>query len=672
MNMKNIKEMSFPRRRESHNVATVILLLASVLSLNACGDWLDVVPDGLPNIDMAFSSREQALKYLGCCYSYMPRHGNPNLDPAILGGDEFCVLYSEHLMGSNRMGLSPDGYQISIGMQNAVNPLFRWWESMYQALRYCNTFLEKADNIPDLLAEEREKWKAEVKVLKAYYHFCLVQMYGPVPLLRENLPVYADVTTVKVEREPVDECFRYIVELIDEACTGEELPLEVTNPTDEWGRITKIIALALKAKVLVTAASPLYNGNTQQATLRNRDGKPLFNTTEDAGKWQKAMDACREAIEACNEVKIQLYQFDNAGNRYTDTIATQLSLRNAFTLRDSRDVIWANTQSLVNSSGLNSILFLSMPTLKPEANFASPNMGRFYNMPLKIAAMFYTRNGVPIEEDNTMPDKKDNLYNLRTAKAEDALYIRQGRTTVDLNFDREPRFYAWVGFDGGVWFGGDRIDDKNPNSLRYLGLKVGEPDGDGSGFGNPTGYLPKKYIPVSAQVTAVHTISATSYAWSIMRLSELYLLYAEAINEAEGPNGANSVELFKYIDLVRKRAGLNGVKESWNKYANNTKYSTPAGMREIIRRERLIELCMEGHRFWDIRRWKTAPDEYREPQKGWNNRISTADGTESEVNQIMYTPQVVNVQKFNSRDYFWPVRNSDMDVNPNLVQNIGW
>jgi SusD family. len=157
-----------------------------------------------------------------------------------------------------------------------------------------------------------------------------------------------------------------------------------------------------------------------------------------------------------------------------------------------------------------------------------------------------------------------------------------------------------------------------------------------------------------------------------MRLSDLYLLYAEAINEAEGPDGQHSSEMFKYIDMVRERAGLKGVKESWDTYTNNQKYTTKEGMRDIIQKERLIELSFEGHRFWDIRRWKTAPKEYYTPLQGWNMLVSVIDGTEEEVNRLMYQPQLLLEQKFNVRDYFWPIRISDIEVNPNLVQNIGW
>ena len=202
-------------------------------------------------------------------------------------------------------------------------------------------------------------------------------------------------------------------------------------------------------------------------------------------------------------------------------------------------------------------------------------------------------------------------------------------------------------------------------------MKMGETDGT-QGHGNWTGYIPKKYIPPEAMFTAVNSISSRDYAWPIIRLSDVYLLYAEAINEAEGPNGPNSNEMFKYIDMVRARAGLKTVKESWDMYTNNRKYTTQVGMRDIIRQERLIELSFECQRFWDIRRWKTAPEVHSTPLESWYMMVSVIDGTEEEVNRIMYTPQLLLVQNFGIRDYFWPIQTRDINVNPNLVQNIGW
>ena len=114
-----------------------------------------------------------------------------------------------------------------------VDPSLNYWDgakggkAMFQALRDCNIFLEKVDNVPALDVSEKKRWIAEVKFLKAYYHYWLLRMYGPIPLIKVNLPVSASVEEVQVKRQPVDECFDYIVSLLDEACA--DLPVSFLN-----------------------------------------------------------------------------------------------------------------------------------------------------------------------------------------------------------------------------------------------------------------------------------------------------------------------------------------------------------------------------------------------------------------------------------------------------------
>ncbi|KAA6325669.1 RagB/SusD family nutrient uptake outer membrane protein, partial [termite gut metagenome] len=223
----------------------------------ACSDYLDVVPDdGIATLENAFAMRSEAERYLFTCYSYMPHDGNLNSDPAIMGGDEiwtgidltYIPVFNNYVM-----------FNIARGLQNKTSPIGGGnWASLYQAIRVCNIFLENINSVPDIKEGEKMQWIAEATFLKAYYHFYLVRMYGPIPIIRKNLPISAVPEEVKVSRDPVDECFDYIVELLNEALPW--LPPTVINPVDESGRITQPIAAALKAKVLITAASPLFNG----------------------------------------------------------------------------------------------------------------------------------------------------------------------------------------------------------------------------------------------------------------------------------------------------------------------------------------------------------------------------------------------------------------------------
>jgi hypothetical protein len=151
-------------------------------------------------------------------------------------------------------------------------------------------------------------------------------------------------------------------------------------------------------------------------------------------------------------------------------------------------------------------------------------------------------------------------------------------------------------------------------------------------------------------------------AWPEMRYADLLLLTAEALNESKTQPDD---EVYKYIDAVRKRAGLEGVVDSWNKYSENPdRPTTKSGMRAIIQRERKIELAFEGQYHWDCRRWKTAPSELNRPIQGWTV-------TESDVDAY-YQVFTVYTQKFSLRDYFMPIPESDLINNPQLIQNPGW
>lgn len=608
-------------------------------------DYLDVVPDNVATIDNAFTMRSQAEKYLFTCYSYMPDDGNVSADPAMEGGDEMWRIVS-------RGGTY---FNIARGYQNVSSPYGDGqWTNLYKGLRDCNIFLENIGKVPDMDETERRRWISEVLFLKAYYHYYLVRMYGPIPLIKENLPISAGVDEVKVMRSPVDSCFHYITSLIDSAY--QNLPLTIDNPQDELGRITQTIALAFKAKVLVVAASPLFNGNADQATLKNPDGTALFNPTYSKAKWDSAVVACRQAITLCHQVGFKLYQYKQDFQQYhlTETILTQMSVRNSVCKKWNNEIIWGNTQSIASS-----IQTLAIPVLdlKWVNNYAVRGE---LSPPLKIAELFYTEHGVPITEDKTWDYNK--RYTLRTGASSDKLYVREGYTTAALNFGREPRYYADLGFDGGVWYGQGVYDDSNDKNLFYVMSKRRQVNALSSDRKSVTGYFIKKLIHFETVVTNdASGVTVTTYPWPIIRLSDLYLLYAEALDESEGP----VAEAYQYINLVRERAGLPTVESSWTNYSTSpAKYTTQDGLREIIQRERLIEFAFEGQRFWDLRRWKKAIQELNASIQGWDVSQETA--------AAYYRPVTLFEQKFGSKDYFWPIKEANITTNRNLVQNLGW
>jgi hypothetical protein len=635
--------------------------MACLFACTACNSYLDVVPDdGLPTLESAFALRSTAIRYLYTCYGFLPMEGGLDTDPGYVTGDELWSMYDRTATVSTWTGVL---FNIARGFQNANTPYGNDWGDIYEGIRCCNILIEQIGTVPDLPEWEKNQWISEAKFLKAWYHFYLMRKWGPVPLVRENLPIEASVEEVRVSRNTIDECFDYVIQLLNEAIP--DLPLKVQS-RDELGRITKPIAVALKAKVAVYAASPLFNNNSDQATLVNKDGTKLFKTDktpeEVKARWDSAMIACREAIEICHEANVALFRYQTRTS-LSDTILRELDLRNVITTKWNDEIIWTNTHTSLGA--IQNLQRASSPNLQASQYPDVPILRGHLQPPLKIAEMFHTDHGIPIEND--LAWDTINPYDLRKGGDTERWYIRKDYTTAKLNFNREPRFYAWMGFDGGIWYGQKpEVNDPLPSDLFWVACRAGSLQQKTSyEWGPVTGYYLKKVIHYLNRQTSATGYDCTGYPWPMLRLADLYLLYAEAINESEGPTGAHSGEMFKYIDSVRSRAGLPGVKKAWDDYSDTPgKYGAQSGMRQIIHRERLIELAFEGQRFWDLRRWKEAPVEYA---KGIYGFKITASRPEDYYQQIF-----IDEQKFALKDYFWPVQISLTEQNPNLVQNIGW
>jgi len=641
---------------------SIISLL--ILCLSSC-DYLDIVPDDVATIDLAFSNRQNAERYLATCYSYVPQHGNVWKNPSLSTGDEVWNCAEKTYYYSNSTS-----FAIAKGLQNVNDPYLNYWSggkdgsNLFIAIRDCNILLENINNVPDLLSSERDRWIAEVKVLKAFYHYFLMQLYGPIPIIKENISVSASLDELKVVREPVDEVAKYIVELIDEATADMDdpspsLPLFIRATTTELGRLTIPAALAIKAKTLSLVASPLFNGNPDFKDYLNAEGVNLISTEEDPEKWEAARDACKAAIDVAHRAGHELYTFDDRlMTEVSDTTMLELTLRNTITSRFSKELIWGLGNNEVTT--LQGIV--NAPLTSYHQGQQIPWVKSMHNPTMNVVEQFYTNNGVPINEDKNY--NYNDRYKVMDVPENHSYYLIKDFRTAYLNFYREPRYYAYLGFDGGKWFNMEASDDKHSFEVHN---KAGEMSGRALDNYSITGYFTKKLVNYKLIMTASsNTGSTISYAFPIVRLADLYLLYAEALNESKTTPDA---EVYEYIQLVRDKAGLDvetgGLVDTWSTYSNQPdKPKSKSGMREIIRRERLIELAFEGQRFYDLRRWRLAMEYLSQPIRGWN----VAEKDEIGYYQVKY----IATRKFTPKDYFWPIKNDDLYKNDKLIQSPQW
>ncbi|TQM50177.1 putative outer membrane starch-binding protein [Arcticibacter tournemirensis] len=639
-------------------IISIIAILISVCT-SSCNKYMDIVPDNVPELDNAFATRIIAERYLFTCYSYLPGGFDLQSNPALLGGDEFW-LNSTANFGEGSYG----NWYIARGNQNVNSPLNNYWEGSNQAknlwrgIRDCNIFLANVYKVPDMDDLEKDRWRAEALFLKAYYHYYLLRMYGPVHIMDDEVPVFSDPEKTQYERRPVDECMDYIVGLVDSAIVN--LPDDITATAQENGRLSKLVAYAMKAEMLVTAASPLFNGNTDYPGFVNSENKPFINPVFSSEKWVKAADACKLAVEFAETYGRTLYKWKPTLNLTTppqQSTINQMSYREALAQRDNNsEQIWINNVSRATQG------FQAAATVRSydPAYVDNKTLTGYLSPTINVALLYYSKNGVPIDEDLTYD--YGARFNLRAVPTGTSPYMYNmipGHTTVGMHFDREDRFYASLSFDGGRYFMSSHTSDANAFNTVYRSGGNAAPVS--IAYYSITGYTPKKLVSYRNVVGSSDAYTVYEYPYPIMRLAELYLLYAEAQNEASGP----SEEVYNAIDKVRARSGLSGVVDSWAGYSRNPgKPATKEGLREIIRRERTIELMFEGKRFWDLRRWKTATLELNANILGW--------GIREKETQLFYRSVSLYNRTFAQKDYLWPLSLSELRRNSKLTQNPGW
>lgn len=245
---------------------------------------------------------------------------------------------------------------------------------------------------------------------------------------------------------------------------------------------------------------------------------------------------------------------------------------------------------------------------------------------------------------------------------EEAPYVDPSSMNCEFNLSREPRYYSSIAFNRAKWYGNGQ-QGENFHIVRFYMGESANSTGSLSEWGSKTGMRAKKLVNPETSLTGTSSsavFTSIRYPFPRIRLADLYLMYAEAANEAGNPEG----DAIQYIDEVRARAGLKGVVETWSKSLNPSKPGSKEGLREIIRQERDIELAFEGHNFWDSRRWMILHAQSNKILYGWNSNADTPEE--------FYVEEVKKVLTFSYKDYLWPINVNTMIKNPHLVQAKGW
>ena len=636
----------------------VILTIAVVAScLTACKDYLDQVPENdIETFETIFERRSTADVWFTQSTLDMANNFVGFFTPGVIGADEFVTGDYERSLGAKMLNI-PDGLQLS------QKPIGDVWGSTYYSLRLLNTFIQRIVDVYDMTEAEKINWRAEAMAVKAFYYFELVKRYGPIVLVPTNIDVNVDLQKMQVPRSHVDTCFNEIVRLLDEAIPD----LYYSKEREASHKLfpSKEGAMALKAKVLLYQASPLFNGNDFYVNFKGKDGEPLFNTKYDPEKWKRAAEAADEVVALCESLGYKLITGDQDK-------ATNL-------LNDMRDIelsIWEREYDGVEAvfmTGFQGALINSFPYLLPNFPEGYPEKessarGTF-GPSMKMVESFYTKNGLPLNMDKEWPyanrykmgREVDNTYQGVVALNEDVL---------NLHLRREPRFYAHIAADRCYWQRGP-VASKNLEVQANRGEAFGLHESylDASTRQNICGYYVKKYTRTEVQTSNYRSNSAVlgDCRWPVIRLAELYLMQAEAWNEyLNKPDD----RVYEPLNKVRRRAGIPDVQDAWKKFSTHPQQvENQAGMREIIRQEKTVEFAFEGHRFWDLRRWKTAHLELNDKILGWN---VLGDNARTFYNNYEGPVVVWSKVKFISpRDYLFPIKAEEVMIS-GYVQNPGW
>jgi starch-binding outer membrane protein, SusD/RagB family len=607
------------------NRSLISLLLTIVISASSCKkDFLDKQPDDMLTIDQVFANRKSTEEFLANVYSFMNDEGNGDGANYTSASDE--ADFAETPVPGNALNM---------GSWGPANVPYDVWGHYYQAIRSASIFIQRVDECKELSTTLRAQYKAEARVLRAYFYHLMMRQYGPVVLIKDALPVDAAPADVAIPRSPYDATVDYILAELDEA--SKSLPARVID-NNQLGRPDQMMVNALKSRILLYAASPLFNGNPDYANFTSADGTSLVSRVYDPNKWKKAADAAKVVIDA---MPSGLYKKFAANGDY-DPVA---SYRDIYFDRWNKEVIWAR-----RSPGAGTW----------EWNCGLVQVGGYinYGVTQQLVDAFFMANGQsPISGYGSAGEPSVNAS---------SGYVESGSAPVsgkyspagvwNMYVNREPRFYATVTYNGSEWL----YHGADGQSKWFAEFFAAGKDGlqGGARGQNPTktGYVIRKYSSGNSDVFNRRLIQNPS--WISFRLGEMYLNYAEALNES---NPGNS-DILKYLNLIRERAGIPQYGEGALAIP-----SSQSAMREAIIKERRIELVFEGHRVFDTRRWKIAP-----VTDGANIYGMSMNAGSSLSDPAFYKRIVVEDRTFERKHYLWPISQGELERNKQLTQNPGW
>ena len=547
--------------------------ISIAFTLSSCNGFLDREEDSFIDKTATFDSYNRTKQYLTYAYSLLPEGLNRFSREALLASAtddaEFAIE-------------SADIQQFNNGSWNALNNPDDVWNRYFSGISKCCTLLENTNHVnldisrldPDKQVEyanslkDIRMWRAEARFLRAYFHFELLKRYGPIPIVTSTLSINGNY-----ENTPRP-TMKEVVDFIAKECDIAADTLELTpwrNVNDAFGRATKGAALALKSRLLLYAASPLYVdfGDTSET-----------NKPTDIALWKSAADAAKAVID--------LNQYELASS-YADLF------KNDF---QNKEYIFVR-------------------------RYAANSDFEKSNFPVSFGGKGGTNPSQNLVDDYEMLDGTPFDWN-DPAKAAQPFENRDARLGATILMNMAP-------------FKGKKVAtypegadaSPNPNATK-------------------TGYYLRKFLNEDVNIQTGG--SSSGHVVPLFRLAEIYLNYAEALNECDPTNP----DIALYLNKVRNRASL-----------PNVSALSQEQMRTVIQHERRVELAFEEHRSWDVRRWKIASSTLGIPLMGVQIERKPLGG-------YTYMPVKVEQRVFQPKMYWYPIPQSEVLKLKQWKQNNGW
>ncbi|MCR5180684.1 MAG: RagB/SusD family nutrient uptake outer membrane protein [Bacteroidaceae bacterium] len=589
----------------------IICGVLGALSLVSCADKMDYT-------EYNIYDKDYITRNFGYVGGLMTRIYNDldgdwgNYSGAVLGSatDESQVSHSGNAI--------EDFYN---GAWGPSNPYSSIWTTCYDGIEYSNQVLDEFQGLTfdELVLNSDyakqmyryQNYKYEARWARAYFYFLLVRQYGGVPLKTRTMTA---AESNALTRSSADSIFQFI----DDECVAiqDSIVKDYTNLGDmivnkpETARANKYAVMALRARAAMYYASPLFNPNN------------------DAERWLKAAQACQALIDSCK-----------AGGRHLSASYSQL---------------WGAT-SYSDAEPYAEIIF--------SRRYAASRTFETYNFPTG----YQSAQGMNCPTQNLV-DAYDMTDGSTWAEA-----VAAGTASDDDMFsNRDPRLALTVAHNGEAWPTDYYANNGNMPLQTYVGGINARPT---SPYGTPTSYYLKKYCNSSI---ILRSSSANTFAhqWITFRLGEAYLNYAECLFQYAKAQGASNAADYTNTAL--------GFTMSPRLAASQTRMRSsiampafPTGMDndtfwKRYQNERFVELAFEGHRFFDVRRWKEAPKFFTNIVWMQITRNVTTDDTGAETESFTYK-RINNTRSWDDKMYLFPIPQTEIAKSGGLIeQNPGW